>query len=65
MLSSSKKENFSIQVFQVIDATIVYFSFVGASWFRGYFKDSNRDGFGLNSVLWMVYLLVPFTHYLP
>ena len=59
MIGSSKKENFSIQVFQIIDAAIVYLSFVFADWFRGYFKQANADGYGLSSVLWMVYVLVP------
>ncbi len=59
MLGSGRKEQFSLQVFQLIDATIVYFSFVVASWFRGIFKNANADGYGLDAVLWMVYLLVP------
>ena len=59
MLGSGRKEQFSLQVFQLIDAAIVYLSFVVASWFRGVFKDANADGYGLESVLWMVYLLVP------
>lgn len=59
MLGSESKEKFSIQVFQLIDAGLVYFSFVVASWFREVFKGENADGYGLNSVLWMVYLLAP------
>lgn len=59
MLGSGRKESFSVQVLQFLDAGLVYMSFVVASWFRGYFKDANADGYGLNSVLWMVYLLVP------
>lgn len=59
MLGSSKKEQFSVQVFQIIDAALVYISFVFASWYRGLFKNENADGYGLDSVLWMVYLLVP------
>ena len=61
MLGSLKKEQFSIQVFQIVDAALVYASFLLGSWFRGYFKDENVDGYGLDSVLWMLYLLVPFT----
>jgi exopolysaccharide biosynthesis polyprenyl glycosylphosphotransferase len=59
MLGSGRKEQFSTQVFQLIDAALVYLSFVVASWFRGIFKDENVDGYGLGTVLWMVYLLVP------
>ncbi len=59
MIGSSKKEQFSIQVFQLIDAGLVYLSFVATSWFRGQFKSDNADGNGLEAVLWMVYLLVP------
>jgi len=59
MLGSGRKEQFSLQVFQLIDAAIVYLSFVVASWFRGIFKNANADGYGLDAVLWMVYLLVP------
>lgn len=59
MLGSSKKEQFSIQVFQLIDAGLVYLSFIVASWIRGVFKTENADGNGLDAVLWMVYLLVP------
>ena len=42
-----------------MDAALVYLSFVVASWFRGIFKDANADGYGLDAVLWLVYLLVP------
>lgn len=59
MFGSSKKQQFSVQVFQLIDAVIVYFSFVVAALFRVFFKQVNADGYGLNSVLWMVYVLVP------
>lgn len=59
MLGSGRKEQFSVKVFQLMDAALVYISFIVASWFRGVFKDENTDGFGLDSVLWMVYLLVP------
>lgn len=59
MTGSHKREQFSIQVFQLMDAALVYLSFFAASWFRGIFKDANTDGYGLNAVLWMVYLLMP------
>ena len=59
MLGSGYRERFSVQVFQLIDAVLVYLSFVVASWFRGLFKGGNADGYGLDSVLWMVYLLMP------
>jgi len=59
MFGSLKKEQFSVQVFQLMDAAIVYFSFVIAALFRVFFKQVNADGYGLESVLWMVYLLVP------
>lgn len=59
MFGSTKREQFSLQVFQLIDAALVYLSFVVAGWFRGIFKDENADGYGLDAVLWMVYLLVP------
>ncbi len=59
MTGSHKREQFSIQVFQLIDAGLVFLSFVMAAWFRGIFKGENVDGYGLEGVLWMVYLLVP------
>jgi exopolysaccharide biosynthesis polyprenyl glycosylphosphotransferase len=59
MLGSKKREQFSVQVLQLIDAALVYLSFVVASWFREVFKGENADGYGLEAVLWMVYLLVP------
>jgi len=59
MLASERREKFSVQVFQLIDAALVYVSFLVASLFRALFKGSNADGFGLISVLWMVYLLIP------
>ena len=59
MLASKNREEFSIQVLQFVDAFLVYFSFTVASWFRALFKGSNTDGYGLESVLWMIYLLVP------
>ena len=37
----------------------MYLSFVVASWGRALFRGSNADGYGLESVLWLVYLLVP------
>ncbi len=64
MLASNKKEQFSIQVLQFIDAGLVYLAFVSASGFRAMFKGSNADGYGLESVLWMVYLLVPAVPFL-
>ena len=59
MLGSSKKEQFSIQVFQLIDAGLVYLSFFFASRLREVFKDVNAGDNGLNDALWMIYLLVP------
>jgi len=59
MLASKKREEFSIQVLQFVDASLVYAAFLVASWFRAWVKGSNADGYGLESVLWLVYLLVP------
>ena len=65
MLGSRNKELFSIQVFQIIDALLIWGSFAVASWFRVWFKSAfhgqNAEGYGLESIGWILFVIVPFT----
>lgn len=60
-----KRELFSIQVLQVIDACLIWLAFVTADWLRAPLRDifnlpSGGDG-GISEMIWVVYILVPLT----
>ncbi len=61
MLGSSKKEQFSLQVLQVFDAMLIWLAFYVASLFRNFVKDVDADDYGMGAVVWLLYILVPFT----
>ncbi|MGC6581082.1 MAG: sugar transferase [Akkermansiaceae bacterium] len=60
-----KKELFSIQVLQVVDACLIWAAFLVADWMRApirsLFNLSNVEGDGLPQMIWVVYVLVPLT----
>ncbi len=59
MLGSSRQERFSLQVLQVFDAGVVWLAFFVASLFRNFVK--NVEGFDMGAVIWLLYIVVPFT----
>lgn len=58
-----KKELFSIQVLQVLDACLIWLAFLTADWLRGPLRGVlnlpyvNEDG--ISQMIWVVYILVP------
>ena len=59
-----RKEAFSIQLLQLLDAGLVWFAFWMASWIRGPIRGSidRYDGeMSLSQMSWVLYIVVPFT----
>ena len=61
MLGSKKREQFSLQVLQICDAVILWGSFFVASLFRDLVRGPDAEGYGMSSVVWLLYIIVPFT----
>ena len=59
-----RKEAFSIQLLQLLDAGLVWMAFWAASWFRGPIREvvNAYDGeMSLSQMSWVLYIVVPFT----
>ena len=60
MLGSKKKEQFSVQVLQIVDALIILGSFYAAYLFFGLYQGDIKKGFNIGSIAWLLYVIVPF-----
>jgi len=60
-----RREAFSIQSLQLVDAALVWLGFLVADWVRGpirlLFAQGWADGGGLAEMSWVLYIAVPFT----
>ena len=60
-----RKEAFSIQLLQLLDAGLVWFAFWMASFFRGPIRETlgayNDGEMSLSQMSWVLYIVVPFT----
>lgn len=59
-----RKEAFSIQLLQLLDAGLVWLAFWAASWFRSPIRGSigrYDDEMSLSQMSWVLYIVVPFT----
>ena len=65
MLGSRKREIYSIQLLQFVDAIIVYLSFWLADilnpFVRPFFGMNQIEPLGLGAITWLLYIVVPFT----
>lgn len=64
-MSASRKDSFTIQAFQIIDAFLVWAAFWLASELRGPIREllamSGEDADSLGAMVWVLYIAVPFT----
>ncbi|MFC5050685.1 sugar transferase [Rubritalea spongiae] len=61
MFGSRKKEEFSLQALQLLDAFLVWAGFAIASAIRWNVIDQAYSGLGLNPIAWLLFIVVPFT----
>lgn len=61
MFDSGRKESFSLQALQIVDAFLVWGSFALASILRWNVGQATFDGIGLGNIAWLLYVVVPFT----
>jgi exopolysaccharide biosynthesis polyprenyl glycosylphosphotransferase len=61
MPASSKKEQFSLQAFQLLDAFLVWVGFALASAIRWNVQADDLSGVGLDKISWLLFVVVPFT----
>ena len=57
----SKKEQFSLQALQLLDAFLVWLGFALASALRWSVLSIEFSGVGLDKIFWLLFLVVPFT----
>ncbi|MGJ8672996.1 sugar transferase [Rubritalea sp.] len=61
LFGSRKKEEFSLQALQLLDAFLVWAGFAIASAVRWNVIDQQYSGLGLNPIAWLLFIVVPFT----
>ncbi|SHI73136.1 exopolysaccharide biosynthesis polyprenyl glycosylphosphotransferase [Rubritalea squalenifaciens DSM 18772] len=61
MFASSRKESFSLQAMQIADACLVWSAFALASVLRWNVFGTESDGGGLGPIVWLLYMVVPFS----
>lgn len=61
MANFSKKEQFSLQAFQLLDAFLVWVGFALASAIRWNVQADDLSGVGLDRISWLLFVVVPFT----
>ena len=65
MKERGAKQHFSIQVLQVLDASLIWLSFAMASWVHGPLRSllgmSELEAGGLAGMTWVVFIVVPLT----
>jgi len=61
MFGSTKKEQFSLQALQILDAFLVWAGFALASAIRWNIISNGYSGIGLDNIEWLLFVLVPFT----
>lgn len=63
-MAIGRKESFSIQVLQLVDAALVWLAFWSASQIRGELREflvGDYSGMTLSQMSWVLYIVVPFT----
>lgn len=61
MFGSRKKEEFSLQALQLLDAFLVWAGFAIASAVRWNVISKGYSGLGLDPIAWLLFIVVPFT----
>lgn len=61
MFASARKESFSLQALQVADAFLIWIAFAISSTIRWNVLGSEAQGLGMGPIIWLLYMVVPFT----